>query len=183
MTINLFFAALPPPEARPVIAALGRRLQKAHGLRGALIDEGRLHVTLASAQAPQLSLQEAIWRAQTLAMEIRATPLPARFDVAGSFRGKDRYPFVLRGRGMTQLAGFRDYLRQAMQSAGFAVSSSYTPHITLLWADRCVEEEYPVAPICWQVSDFVLVMSVVGDSEHIQLGRWSLTSPLISSAR
>ena len=59
-----------------------------------------------------------------------------------------------------------------MQRAGFAVSSGFTPHMTLMWADRRVED-YPIAPITWQVRDFELVLSADGD--HIQLGRWPLT--------
>src|SRR5262249_19695310 len=119
---------------------------------------------------------EAIWRAQSLAMSLamKGPPVPAHFDVVGSFRNHDRHPFVLGGDAMSGLADFRDRLRQAMRGAGFAVSFGFTPHITLLWADRCVEDDYPVAPISWLVADFVLVLSADGD--HIQLGRWPLTS-------
>jgi 2'-5' RNA ligase len=174
MSIRLFFASKPALDLRLAIAELGGQLCRAHGLEGLLIDAGRLHVTLAAAWAEHLSLPEAIWRAQTLAMEVRAAPLPARFDFTGSFRGTDRHPFVLRtSEGFADLAVFRDRLRAAMRRSGFAVSSSYTPHMTLMWADRCVEN-YPIAPIAWQVSDFELVLSADGD--HIQLGRWGLIS-------
>jgi RNA 2',3'-cyclic 3'-phosphodiesterase len=174
MSIRLFFANKPTTELRLAIAEFGARLCKAHRLEGSLIDAGRLHVTLAAAWAEHLSLPEAIWRAQTLAMTVRAARLPARFDFTGSFRGTDRHPFALRGSdGLVELAGFRDRLRAAMQRSGFAVSSGFTPHMTLMWADRCVED-YPIAPISWQVRDFELVLSADGD--HIQLGRWPLTS-------
>lgn len=172
MQTNLFFAALPEPDTRLAIAALSRRLTAAHGLRGTPVEAGRLHVTLASARAPQLSLQEAIWRAQMLALEVYAAPCAAHFDFSGSFRGRDRHPFVLRSSGLPELVAVRDRLCQAMRRSGFAVSSGFTPHMTLCWADRCVED-YPIAPIAWQVSDFVLVLSAEGD--HIQLGRWRLT--------
>jgi 2'-5' RNA ligase len=175
VSVNLFFAALPTPELQPAIAELGLRLARAHGLKGRLIAPERLHVSLASAHAPHLSLQDAIWRAQALATTIRGAPLPLRFDVSGSFRGGDRHPFVLRGEGMSELAAFRALLCRSMRSAGFEVSSSFTPHMTLLWADRCVED-HPVAPIGWHVPAFVLIMSLVGEGTHIRLGRWPLTS-------
>lgn len=109
-----------------------------------------------------------------LTPEMRRAPMPARFDVAGSFRNRARHPFVLRGEGMIELADFRDRLRRAMQGAGFAVASGFMPHITLLWADRCVEQDYPVAPIAWRIADFVLILSLVGESTHIRLGHWPL---------
>lgn len=170
--MRLFFANKPKAELRLALAEFGGQLCRAHRLEGSLVDAGRLHVTLAAAWAEHLSLQEAIWRAQTLAMTFRSAPLSARFDFTGSFRGTDRHPFVLRGsEGLADLEAFRDRLRGAMRRSGFAVSTSYTPHMTLMWADRCVED-YPIAPIVWQVSDFELVLSAGGD--HIQLGRWPL---------
>jgi 2'-5' RNA ligase len=136
------------------------------------MDAGRLHLTLAAAWAEHLSLQEAIWRAQNLAIEIRGTACLACLDVTGSFRSGDRFPFVLRGEGMTELADFRAYLRRCLQRAGFAVGSGSKPHMTLIWADRRVEDN-PIAPVSWPVEDFELVLSADGD--HIQLGRWALS--------
>ena len=171
--VSLFFANKPSFEVRLAIVETGQSLIQAHGLQGHVMDAGRLHLTLAAAWAEHLSLQEAIWRAQSLAMTVRAARLPVCFDVTGSFRGTDRHPFVLRGsQGLGELVGFRDRLRAAMRQSGFAVSSGFTPHMTLMWADRCVED-YPIAPIAWQVRDFELVLSADGD--HIQLGRWPLT--------
>ena len=176
---SLFFAAKPAPEMRLAIAALGQRLIRAHGLQGHVMDANRLHLTLATAWADHLSLQEAIWRAQMLAAGIGGAACSACFDVVGSFRNPDRHPFVLRGEGMDALAGFRARLRAAMQRAGFAVSSGFNPHMTLMWADRAVED-HPVAPISWPVEDFELILSSGGN--HIRLGRWPLISPSTSSA-
>lgn len=169
---SLFFANKPAPDLRAAIAEMAQRLARVHDLKGHLMDAGRLHMTMAAAWAENLSLPEAIWRAQHVAMEIRAPACAACFDLVGSFRNRDRHPFVLRGGGMTGLARLRARLREAMQRAGFAVSSSFTPHMTLMWADRCVEDN-PIAPISWPVEDFELILSADGD--HIQLGRWPLT--------
>lgn len=171
--VNLFFAAKPALEVRLALAELAQRLIRAHGLHGHVMDAGRLHLTLAAAWAEHLPLPEAIWRAQMLAAQIQGAACHACFDLAGSFRKRDRHPFVLRGQGMVQLADFRAHLRQVMQRAGFAVSTGFTPHMTLIWADRCVEDN-PIAPIVWPVEDFELVLSADGD--HIQMGRWRLIS-------
>jgi 2'-5' RNA ligase len=167
---SLFFAAKPSPEMRLAIAALGERLARAHGLQGHVMDAGRLHLTLAAAWAERLSLQEAIWRAQMLAPEIRGAACSVCFDAVGSFRNPDRHP-LLRGEGMKELAALRARLRARMQRAGFAVASGFTPHMTLMWADRQVED-HPIAPISWPVEDFELILSTGG--RHIRLGRWPL---------
>jgi RNA 2',3'-cyclic 3'-phosphodiesterase len=60
-----------------------------------------------------------------------------------------------------------------MTRAGFPVAWNYTPHITLLWADRCVNE-YLIAPIGWMVHDFVLLLSLAGASRHIPVADWQL---------
>ena len=46
----------------------------------------------------------------------------------------------------------------------------FTPHVTLLYAERRVEE-YPIEPIRWMVNEFVLVHSKNG---HAHLARWPL---------
>jgi 2'-5' RNA ligase len=60
-----------------------------------------------------------------------------------------------------------------MLRAGFGVEQSFTPHVTLLWADRRVAD-YPVAPIGWSVREFVLTASLQGLSRHIDVARWQL---------
>jgi 2'-5' RNA ligase len=169
---SLFFATKPASDMRFAIATLGQRLIRAHGLQGHVMDPGRLHLTLAAAWADHMSLQEAIWQAQMAAAEVQGTACSACFDVVGSFRNPDRYPFVLHGEGMNELASFRARLREAMRRAGFAVASGFTPHMTLMWADRRIED-HPVAPISWPIEDFELILSSGGN--HIRLGRWPLT--------
>jgi 2'-5' RNA ligase len=169
---RLFFANKPALETRFAIHDMAGRLISARGLKGHRMDPGRLHLTLASAVALHMSLQEAIWRAQMLAAAMRGAPMPVTLQISASFRSGARRPFVLRGERLAELAAFRARLRGAMQGCGFPVASHFTPHVTLIWADRCVEEA-PVAPVSWMIEDFELVLSADGD--HIQLGRWPLT--------
>ncbi|HVW72217.1 MAG TPA: 2'-5' RNA ligase family protein [Rhizomicrobium sp.] len=172
--VKLFFAVRPDDEASMAIQSLGARLKSAHRLRGRVIAPQRLHNTLAAVHDSG-AISENIARAKAIGDRLRHRGFAVRFDWTGSFQGHDRgHPFVLRGgEGLEPLSEFRATLRIQMQRAGFAVDQSFTPHVTLLWADRCVED-YPVAPICWTVREFVLVASLQGHSRHIDIARWTL---------
>ena len=171
---NLFFALTPPDAVRPAMEKLGGTLQQAHHLRGHIISKDRLHNTLAAVHDAG-SITQNIERAKRIGARIRYPSFPVRFEWTGSFKvGRERYPLVLRGEdGLKPLIEFRQEVCSQMVRAGFAVTRNYTPHVTLLWADRCVDE-YPIAPISWTVQDFVLVLSLVGQSRHIRVARWQL---------
>lgn len=173
--INLFFAVLPPDPIRSVMEMLGRTVRKAHGLRGRLITTECLHNTLAAVQDPRQPLCKTIERAKLVGDRIKYPSFSARYELTGSFDvHRNRYPLVLRGdAGLKSLLDFRQAIGAEMTRAGFPVASSYTPHVTLLWADRPIAD-YPIAPIMWMVTDFVLVASEVGKSRHIQVARWPL---------
>jgi len=172
---HLFFALLPPRNTCPAIERLGLCLQRAHRLRGQRIGRNRLHVTLAPVHDPHGSLTDVIARAQSVGAAFRHPPFPLGFEWSESFRLRQRnHPLVLRGdTGVHPLLQFQRDLRAAILRAGFAVPSGYTPHITLLWADRCVDA-HPIAPIHWPVRDFALVLSVAGEARHTHVGCWPL---------
>lgn len=174
-TIHLFFAVLPPHEASAAIERLGLRLQQAHRLGGHRIGRDRLHLTLAGVFATGCSLSDTVARAKSVAAGIHCRRFPLCLEWSESFRlRRSHHPFVLRGdRGVGPLADLRREIRARMVRAGFRVETSFTPHVTLLWADRCVEAN-PIAPIHWTVRDFALVLSVVGQSRHIHVERWRL---------
>lgn len=173
--VHLFFALLPPEGAYSTIETLGSNLQRAHRLRGARIARERLHATLAPVYPVADSFADTLTRARSAAAAIQYGRFPICFEWSESFRlRRSHHPLVLRGdQGMRALIGLRQELRAQMVHAGFAVARSFTPHITLLWADRCVEA-YPIAPIGWTVREFALVLSLVGQSRHIHLARWQL---------
>jgi 2'-5' RNA ligase len=175
ISTNLFFAALPPEPLRPIIAGLGAHIGRAHRLRGAMIAKELLHNTLAPACDPRFSLEKNIERARRVGADMRHPSFAVRFDWTQSFRASaHRHPFVLSGDdGLMPLRAFRQVLREGMLRAGFTVPQSHTPHITLLWADRCVGE-HPIAPIGWEIRDFVLVLSLRGMGSHITVARWTL---------
>ncbi len=174
--VNAFFAIKPAEPARAQIAGLARHLHKVHKLRGNPILPEHLHVTLHPVGDERRGMKAAIGGAMDAAGRVRASPFDVVFDVAESFFVRSgNHPFVLRGCGLGMLTDFRRELGAEMVRSGLkaCVVGNFTPHVTMLWADRCVEE-HPVAPIRWTVREFVLVLSLVGWTEHRHVGRWPL---------
>ncbi|HMJ44641.1 MAG TPA: 2'-5' RNA ligase family protein, partial [Pseudolabrys sp.] len=108
------------------------------------------------------------------AAEVRAPPFEVLFDRSVTFRGKPgNQPFVLTGDdGLDRLKSFRRTIGVAMSSKGlrYLAKKEFTPHITLLYAERNVEE-HRIEPIGWTVNEFVLIHSMRG---HVHLARWPL---------
>jgi 2'-5' RNA ligase len=161
-----------------VIGGLSERVRRAHKLGGAPIGLERLHITLAPVFHAYLGLEESVRRAVAIGSAMAGTAFPARLDLTASFAHRqERKPFVLSGQhGLAELIVFRSDLRRRMALAGFEVRADYQPHMTLMWADRQIEEEYPIAPISWQVRDFVLIASHQGLSRYDIVRRWPLQS-------
>ena len=107
-------------------------------------------------------------------MEVRTEPFEVSFDRTASFRGRSgNRPFVLIGeKGLRRLQSFRQMLGAAMTRRGLRrlANTNFTPHVTLLYDARGVDE-YPIEPIGWTVTEFVLVRSLNG---HEHLVRWPL---------
>jgi 2'-5' RNA ligase len=174
MPVKLFFAIRPDRDAGAAIQTLATRLKTAHRLRGRPVARERLHNTLAAVHDTG-TISENIARAKAVGDRLGHRSFSVRFDWTGGFKGGGHgYPFVLRGdEGLRPLHEFREALRAQMLRAGFGVEPSFTPHVTLLWADRCVAE-YPIAPITWTVRELVLTASLQGQSRHIDVAHWSL---------
>jgi len=179
-TDRLFFAAFPDHRAAIQIAQLARHLRGEHGLKGMPLATERFHVTLHHlgdyVGLPQYVITQACGAAATVTMP----PFETRFDQVLSFGAKRRkYPLVLRGgEGVSELAVLRKVLGSAMEDAGFSVSgvkSNYTPHVTLLYDTQRVVQQ-AVETVAWTVREFVLVHSLLGQTRHIALMRWSLSA-------
>ena len=168
---RLFLAAVPDAETAARIYRLAEALKRAHKFDGRIIESARLHLSLFSLGG----LPEHIVRmACEAAAEIRVQPFEVSFDRSASFRGSPgNRPFVLIGDdGMERLRWFRKTLGIAMARNGLKrlTKKDFTPHITLLYAERSVEE-HPIEPIGWTVDEFVLIHSMQG---HAHLARWPL---------
>ena len=174
---RIFFAALPGAETAARIHGLAAKLKGANGFTGTQILPEHLHVTLFHlgdwAQLP-MPIVEAASRAAEEA-SANTAPFEVTFARSQSFRNSTGiYPFVLSG----DAAQWRDLhrtLAAALTRAGLggATKGEFAPHVTLL-RDEGRSKPLPIAPIAWQVEDFVLVHSLLGKTMHIHLGRWRL---------
>jgi RNA 2',3'-cyclic 3'-phosphodiesterase len=168
---RLFLAVLPDSDASARIHRLARVLKRAHRFSGRLIHPTHLHVSLFFLGAPSEYVAEVVSEA---AAEVRTQPFEIWFDRSASFQGRSgNWPFVLVGDdGVRGLLTLRRALGAALASRGMKqlAKREFTPHVTILYAERQVEE-YPIEPIRWVVSEFVLIHSKNG---HRHLARWPL---------
>ena len=168
---RLFLAALPDADTAQRIHRLAHVLKRAHKFDGDVIEPERLHISLFFLGG----LPEPVVRiACDAAAEVRTLPFEVLFDRAASFQGKSgKRPLVLVGDdGLERLKSFRRTLGVAMARKGlrFLAKRDFTPHVTLLYGERIVEE-YPIEPICWTLNEFILIHSLRG---HVHLARWPL---------
>ena len=168
---RVFLATVPDADTARRIHRLAAALKRAHRFDAKIIEPERLHVSLFFlGELPEPAVRIAC----EVAADVRALPFQVLFDRSVSFRGKPgNQPFVLTGDdGVDRLKSFRRTLGLAMASKGlrFLTKKDFTPHITLMYAERDIEE-HPTEPIGWTVNQFVLIHSMHG---HVHLGRWPL---------
>lgn len=177
-TDRLFFAIFPDANASARIAALALQLRGEHELRGRPLARERFHVTLHHLGDYVGVPPDVVAMADKAAAAVTTmAPFEVAFDRAASFSSAPRNrPFVLRGGdGVAALTEFQQALGIAMKKAGLGrwAKPAYTPHVTLLYDDRCVVEQ-AVEPINWTAREFVLVHSLLGQTRHVALLRWPL---------
>jgi len=90
--------------------------------------------------------------------------------------GQGAKPFVLcASDGMMALARLHECLGQALWRVGLGkhVSRRFTPHITLLYDERCAPER-AIPPLTFHFDSFVLIHSLVNPRRHVHVARWPL---------
>jgi 2'-5' RNA ligase len=171
---SVFFAAVPDSDTAARIYRLAEILKRAREFEGEIIGPERLHVTLFLLDRWRGLREHIVRTACEAAAEVRMKPFEVSFDRTSSFRGRTgNHPFVLLGdNGLSRLRSFRQTLGAAMMrnSLRRQVNANFTPHVTLLYDTRKVEEQ-PIEPIVWTVNEFVLIHSMHG---HAHLARWPL---------
>ena len=166
---RLFFAAVPDFDAAAEIYRIAGILKRAHRFAGKLIPRECLHVSLLFLGRGSEQLARGACEAVA---SVKPIPFEVSFDRTASFGGRPgNRPFVLVGDDT------QDRLKSLGHALGAAIAESgvgrraqrdFTPHVTLLYGDRAVDE-YPVAPIRWTVNEFVLIHSLKG---HRHVARW-----------
>ena len=179
---TLFFAIFPARDAAAKIRDLAADRKKAIGLKGSLQAASRLHVSLLGLGSGYTDLpEEIIEKARLAGAQVNAAAFKVEFTRTESFDRKsdNRYPFVLSGGArLDALKTFREMLYADTKKAGLGPvmsKSGFTPHVTLLYADRLAGDEYPVTPaISWDVKSFALVWSHLGKTHYEVKGEWPL---------
>lgn len=175
---NLFFAVKPDAAAMVQIAAVARSLRTEHGLRGRVIDDDRLHVTLQYlgqfAGLPADVLAAARHAGETLS----TNAFELAFDSVASFgSGRERRPLVLRGQGVAVAAmiALHDALAIRLATAGLKPDTrhEFVPHLTVLYDEHAIAPR-SIEPVGWRVREFHLLRSFVGASRHETLASWAL---------
>lgn len=174
-TDRFFFALFPDADTAARMRAQAERLKAEHGLRGALIDTGRLHLTLHHLGDFVAFRDDIVRRASQAAASLRCAPFPLSFDRVASFSGRPgNRPLVLRGdEGLQAVIDFQRQLGEALALHRLPVDKRFTPHVTLAY-DRQALAEQACGPFTWTATEFVLVHSLLGRHQHVVLGRWPL---------
>jgi len=182
---RILFFVPPPPLLAYRIASSERHERKAHALMGKPLAPERLHVTAVHLGDYPEYPAGPIARATRAAETVTCGSFEMAFDRLGSFAAGQKQPLVLTcGQGLADFHIFRNRLRMALRSVGLAdrLRPKITPHMTLLY-DRRAVPEHSIDPIKWVARDFVLVDSLVGMTQHVELGRWALDEDLFGADR
>lgn len=174
---GLFLALTPPAEKLSMIAEHTNRLRSAHSLRGKPLAPSCLHVSLHSLGVHD-GVPPILVKAVNAAMAtVGVPPFDVTFESALSFANRRwTKPVVLRAGGdLAALLELHRILGEAMIRAGLGrwVTRYFTPHMTLLY-DRRIVDEHAIQAFGWTVTDVALVHSLIGRGRHIHLARWPL---------
>ena len=176
---SLFFAVLPEAEVADRIEALATRLRAGHGLSGRLIPASRLQVTAMPIADYATLLDYDVSAAMRAAQSVVAKPFDIAFNRIQSFGNPGgNQPLVLRcSDGLGAFGQLQTALMTALKANDYDAQApaADTPHITLLYDRRAVDETFLEEPVGWTVREFALVYSVYGEGRHMHLGRWPLT--------
>lgn len=116
-TDRLFFGIFPPLEVAAQITAAGETARRRLGLRPALLQESRFHITLIHIGDYVGLPRDAVARAKAAAETVIAQPFEVRFGRMASFRNG---PLVLLGAedDLAALAAYRFSLASAIARTG-----------------------------------------------------------------
>jgi 2'-5' RNA ligase len=168
----LFFSIFPDLAAAVRIANTAEHFRRAYGLKGAPLLTDRFHVTVHGLGNYDGLPRSVVAKAIAAGTAVTSMPFEVAFDRITSFAGSNAL-VLCGGDGVDGLAMFHQSLAIAMWNSGLCASLQFTPHITLLYDGRRIEEQF-IEPIRWTVREFVLVHSLHGRTKHISLERWHL---------
>ncbi|HWI86991.1 MAG TPA: 2'-5' RNA ligase family protein [Sphingomonas sp.] len=169
VTHTLFFALQPPAAERDRITNLIGSLR----LGGVPMRPDRLHISILALVLDDALPEGLTHKAAEVAASIRMPSFHLIFD---RLVGGNRSALLRPSEPVEALFTFRERLGFALMSAGIAFEQSrFSPHVTLLYGGQ-PKPEIEIEPISWLVEDFVLIDSFIGETRHVEVGRWPLKS-------
>ena len=178
---NLFFAIFPDEATAVGVEFLAEKVRRDHGLTGRPLKTAHFHVSLHGlgryAEKPQRLVEQCV----RAAAQIKTSPFPVTFNRITSFKrkGKRTHPAALVSDDELEALGqLHADMFTALKLAGVTglSKSGFTPHITLLYDEDLIPEDHPIVrPISWEVKEFALVWSHIGETRYDFLGKWTLT--------
>ncbi|RZJ06488.1 MAG: hypothetical protein EON50_22600 [Acidovorax sp.] len=177
-----FFVRLPPQAADRAFGLLRSLGLPPCPKRGAQMRKDGLHITVEKLGrfldgVPGRQIELAMAAACTLAAE----PFDIELDIVQSTTGPSGQSMAhLTGRnaGLRGIRGFERDLAQAMRRVGFderQIRRRFSPHVTLDYRHEPFDPR-DIEPLAWRVSEFMLVDSLYGLSQHDVLARWPLVA-------
>lgn len=178
---RLFFALLPDATIASRSEGVRQRVCDQYGLRGSPVGTELLHVTIRHVDDWMSMPPDIVVRVSEAAAKIVVPPFEISFNRVMSFRRTaGQHPLVLTA---DEYAAGMIALQQALdvnlKKAGLSMRTGwrYTPHLTLGYYDKVLPSldlDKLDRKISWNIVDFALVHSLLGQTHHNHLARWPL---------
>lgn len=169
-SLRIFFALWPDDATRDALNRTGKWLHQHWG--GRLMRADTLHITLAFLGSTPVEQLDAL---AACADTVHTDAFELILDQAGYWR-HNRIGWLGASQTPPQHLELVGALNAALRGAGFAVDARpHVPHVTLL--RNTAGGELPACePVCWPISDFVLIASrAEADGMHYAvIRRWPL---------
>ncbi|MBA5802062.1 2'-5' RNA ligase family protein [Rhizobium changzhiense] len=176
---RLFFAPCPPAAVERQAGSIGDDYGKTFSL-SAKPRLTTLHMTIIGIDDYEELPGDAIFAACQAGATVESAPIAITFDRIMSFRREGKAPpLVLCGEGGRKaLTRLHVQLGVSMHNAGFPhnIGRNFKPHMTLLYDRKAVPPTRLDTPVSWTASEFLLIHSVLGKTEHRIIDRWPLLS-------
>ncbi len=167
-TVHRFFFALQPTGRDRLLIAVHR---DALAAAQSPVANDRLHLTM-GVTADFASYPSAVERRlKAIGDAVGEAPVPVVLDRLAA----SRRSYALRpSRSCARIKALHAALAAPMRQGGLLRSDwKFSPHVTLAY--RAGEPfSTPIDAIAWESRDFVLIYSAVGETRHVELGRWPL---------
>lgn len=172
--LRLFFALWPGAATRSALYARALALHAECG--GRVMRRDTIHLTLVFlGDTPAHELD----RLQTLAARLDGQRFAFALDRVGSWK-RNRVLWSGPSSVPSALAELENALEGRLRAAGFTLEErAFVPHVTLVRNAGAAPAEAQVAPLTWEVDDFVLVASErdATGAHYRTIGRWPLKRP------